>query len=139
MRFHAGVEKEGEFVRRFIESKGRTGRAERKLVLVVLILAVTTLMVAGARLAWSRASSVALSGEIQDSTCASTAAHVEKDCALACVRHGAKWILYVPSKDEIYQLDDQQTPANFAAQKVTVIGILNKSTMTIRVVKIRRA
>jgi hypothetical protein len=91
-------------VRRFIESRGETVRAGKRLVLAVIILAMATFMVAGARLAWSRAGSVALSGEIQDSTCASSAAHVEKECAIACVRHGAKWILYVPSKNEIYQL-----------------------------------
>jgi hypothetical protein len=101
------------------------------LLLTVSLLVVVALPVPNAR-------PRTFSGEIQDSTCAGTAEHVERDCALTCVRGGAKWVLYDPSNKEIYQLDDQKA-GQFAAQQVTVLGTLDKSTKTIHVVKIKGA
>ena len=121
---------------RMIERIGKIGNRPPALMLALGGLVLTTIMLVGLALAWPNVRLRTFTGEIQDSTCAGTAAHVERECALKCVRHGAKWALYDPSREEIYQLDDQEMPGNFAGQQVTVLGTLDKSTKTIHVVKV---
>lgn len=123
---------------KFGNNRDRASRAQRILIFGALVL-LGVLIIAGRPLAWSTTNAVAVAGEIQDSACAGTAAHVEKECAQRCVRNGAKWVLYDPSTAEVYQLDDQKQPAVFAAQKVVVIGKLDRSTRTIHVAKITGA
>jgi uncharacterized protein DUF5818 len=83
-------------------------------------------------------------GEIMDSQCAMMGSHDPagykmtntnnpKDCTLACVKAGGKFVLYDAAKKATYMLDDQEKPKEFAGQKVKVIGTYNKSTKTIRV------
>ena len=56
----------------------------------------------------------------------------DAECVKACIAsHGASYVL-LDGKD-IYTLSDQQTPAKFAAQKVTVVGTLDAKTKTIKV------
>ena len=77
-------------------------------------------------------------GTITDSMCAN-ADHVpmrmgptDAECTIACINeHGAVYVLY-DGKDS-YTLSDQRTPEKFAAQKVTVRGMLNVKTKTIQV------
>ena len=122
-----------------IERILKTGNTRPELTLAIGGLTLTTLLLVGVALACPNARLRTFTGEIQDSTCAGTAEHVEMECAKSCVRSGAKWVLYDPLKQEIYQLNDQETPIPFAAQQVTVVGILNKPTKTIHVVKISGA
>jgi|ERR1700674_212240 hypothetical protein len=78
------------------------------------------------------------SGTITDSMCAN-ADHAQMrmgptdaECTIACINeHGAMYVLY-DGKDS-YTLSDQRTPEKFAAQKVTVRGMLNVKTKTIQV------
>jgi len=119
---------------RMIERIEKIGNRLPALLLAGLVL--TTLALVGLALAWPNAGLRTFIGEIQDSTCAGTAAHVERECALKCVHHGAKWALYDPSRKEIYQLDEQKMCGNFAGQQVMVRGTLDKLTKTIHVVKI---
>lgn len=106
------------------------------LRLAIAGLVLTAVMLAGVALAWPNVRLRAFTGEIQDSSCAGTAAHVESECALKCVRHGAKWTLYDPSRGEIYKLDDQEMPRKFAGQQVKIMGRLDKATKTIHVVRL---
>jgi hypothetical protein len=84
------------------------------------------------------------SGTITDDVCAQ-AGHVQMrmgptdaDCVKACIiSHGAMYVL-LDGKD-VYTLSDQQTPAKFAAQKVTVVGTLDAKTKTIHVQSIAAA
>lgn len=122
-----------------IETIKRTGRTRQALLLALGGLAVIALMWVGVALARPNSSPRTFTGEIQDSTCAGTAKHVEGECAMTCVRSGAKWVLYDPLKQEMYRLSDQETPISFAAQQVSVVGTLDKSTHTIHVVKISSA
>jgi hypothetical protein len=77
-------------------------------------------------------------GTITDSMCAN-ADHAQMrmgptdaECAIACIsEHGAMYVLY-DGKDG-YTLSDQRTPEKFAAQKVTVRGMLDVKTKTIQV------
>ena len=61
-------------------------------------------------------------GEIMDSSCASMGSHagmqkgkdatdpaVKKACTEACVKMGAKYVLYNATRKMIYKLDDQQS------------------------------
>ena len=62
----------------------------------------------------------------------------DAECVKACIAsHGASYVLL--DGKEIYTLSDQQTPAKFAAQKVTVAGTLDAKTKTIKVQSIAPA
>ena len=88
-------------------------------------------------------------GEIMDSACAKAGNHdagfkmsntnTPKDCTLACVKSGSKFVLYNSTKKAAYELDDQEKPKDFAGQKVKVIGTYNSATKTIHVEKIEAA
>jgi hypothetical protein len=54
------------------------------------------------------------------------------------VKAGGKFVLYNAATKTVYQLDDQTKPEQFAAEKVVVIGVLNKDTGTIHVTDIKR-
>ena len=83
------------------------------------------------------------SGEIMDSACAKSGSHAamqqshagltDKACTEACVKNGAKYVLYDTAKKKVYQLDDQKKTAEFAGDKVKVSGTLDKETNTIHV------
>jgi hypothetical protein len=87
-------------------------------------------------------------GEITDNQCAKMGSHqammksmnmkTSKECALGCVKAGGKFVLYNAATKTVYQLDDQTKPEQFAAEKVVVIGALNKDTGTIHVTDIKR-
>jgi hypothetical protein len=83
-------------------------------------------------------------GEIMDSNCAKAGAHNDKmgsakDCTLACVKGGAKFVLYNATTKRIYQLDDQTKPQSFAGQSVKVTGSYDRATQTIHVTDIAAA
>src|SRR5580692_3359820 len=88
------------------------------------------------------------SGAIMDSQCVSMGGHESmyndqiknpKDCTLECVKEGGTFVLYDPTAQMVYELDDQKKPVSFAGQKVTVTGTYDDSTMTIHVAKIEAA
>jgi hypothetical protein len=58
-------------------------------------------------------------------------------CTANCVKMGGKYVLYDAAKKTVYQLDDQQKPEQFAGQKVTVTGTLDKATKTVHVTSIQ--
>jgi len=89
-------------------------------------------------------------GEVMDSACASAGSHsgmmskeggpkTAKACTEACVKGGAKYVLYNSATKTTYQLDDQTKPAEFAGQKVKVLGSYKTSTKTIHVTSISAA
>jgi len=59
-----------------------------------------------------------------------------KDCTLKCVKAGGKYVLFDSAGNATYQLDDQDKPAEYAGQKVTVTGTYDGSSKTIHVEKI---
>lgn len=94
--------------------------------------------------AQNAAQSEAFKGAITDSMCAGPQGHAAMlkqgesmaECALACVKAGAKFVLYNPQTKTVYQLDDQATSKPFAARNVLVVGTLNKATNAIHVSEI---
>ncbi len=105
------------------------------------------LLLAGASFAAGRVRT--FEGQIMDSECAKLGNHdlgfkmtgtsTPKDCTLACVKAGSKFVLYNDARKTIDQLDDQAKPREFAGQNVKVIGTYNSSTKTIHVEKIEAA
>jgi hypothetical protein len=83
----------------------------------------------------------AFKGEITDSKCAALGGHAamlnkgetNAQCTIACVKAGAKYVLYDSASKIIYHLDDQKRPEAFAAEDVVVVGILDRSSNTIHV------
>lgn len=63
----------------------------------------------------------------------------EANCVKECIRHdkNAKYALY--DGKNLYVLSDQQTPEQFAAQKVKITGKLFEKTKILRVDKIEPA
>ena len=56
----------------------------------------------------------------------------DAECTLACIdAHGATYVL--SDGKNVYELSDQQTPPQFAGQRVRVVGTLNAKTRTIQV------
>jgi len=108
--------------------------------LVLLLLLSGTLTFAQVR---------SFSGEIMDETCANMDSHdgmikshkdIEdaRDCTLACVKSGSKFVLYDRVSKTVYELDDQQKPVQFAGEKVRVMGTVDNTTHTIRVTDIKK-
>lgn len=86
------------------------------------------------------------SGEISDGQCAKIGSHdvvmkrasinTAANCTKGCARQH-EYVLYDAASKKIYRLDDRETPAKFAAQKVKITGNLDGET--IHVVKIETA
>jgi hypothetical protein len=115
----------------------------RKTWLAILGIAVFTLVSMGV----SYAADMTYTGEIMDSACAKMGSHQTmmkqegltnaKDCTLACVKAGSKFVLYNAARKKTYELDDQTKPEGFAGAKVKVMGTLDKTTNTIHVTDIQ--
>lgn len=120
---------------------------------LVMAIAACTLLVP----AFATAKDKTFSGEIMDSQCAKNGSHAmmlkkegmgdkdpndpmaKKMCTQSCVKMGGKYVLYNAARKTVYQLDDQQKPADFAGQKVKVTGSYDHSTKTIHVTNIQPA
>jgi hypothetical protein len=86
---------------------------------------------------------LAYMGEIMDETCASKGTHEQmmseertksaKDCALLCVKYGDKLVLYSKEEKSAYNLDDQNKVADYAGEKVSIIGTYDGLTKTIHI------
>ena len=111
-----------------------------------LALSVAMLMVASTFSFAAPKTARTFRGEIMDSMCAAMGSHSPggyqathtnnpKDCTLACVKAGAKLVLYNHAKKNTFQLDDQAKARDFAGQKVKVTGTYDKATKTIHVEK----
>lgn len=90
---------------------------------------------AGAALAAPRASRPqTFTGRISDSACGLR--HMipnasARDCALQCIRMGAKFVLADRVHDKIYALSDQTKAKALAGEQVKVTGVLNRSTIEV--------
>ena len=101
-------------------------------------------MFVGVNYAAQQSPSRSFNGDIMDSACAKGGAHnpamgSSKQCTLACVKGGSKFVLYDPATKATYQLDDQKKPEAFAGDKVKVTGTYDKATKTIHVTDITAA
>jgi len=91
------------------------------------------ILIAGAALMLAASGKQTFTGTITDSMCGRDhkAMNMGADgqCVTECVKGGAKYELWDGKK--AYLLSDQQTPAKFAAKKVTVVGTLENQTIKV--------
>jgi hypothetical protein len=118
---------------------------------LAIALIASLALLAGSNLAAQKQEMI--TGEVMDSSCAQMGSHEmmekqhnmspsaasDKACTLGCVKAGAKLVLYDASTKTVYQLDDQKKPMQFAGEKVTVTGTVDKANKTIHVAKIAKA
>lgn len=101
------------------------------------------IVIASAALMFAAGGKQTFTGVITDNMC-DNADHKsmkmgsDAKCVLECVKgmHG-KYVLF--DGKTAYTLSDQKTPEKFAARKVTVTGVLDESTKTIKVDSIAAA
>jgi|ERR1700722_16306706 hypothetical protein len=113
--------------------------------LLFTVVAALLLGVAGV----SAQSETTFTGEINDRACARAGSHDamdmrhgtknDKDCIIACVKAGGKYVLVEDATKAIYLLDDQKKPEAFAGMKVTISGTLDKDAGTLHVTDIKAA
>jgi len=73
-------------------------------------------------------------GNISDSMCGlkhMMPGQSDKDCTLACVKAGSKYVLADVANGKVYQLSDQKKPEEFAGQKVKITGTLKGDTINV--------
>lgn len=94
-----------------------------------------------------------ITGEVMDSSCAKMGSHEmmekqhnmpasaasDKACALACVKNGAKLVLYDSATKTSYEIDDQNKAEQFAGEKVKVTGAVDTANSSIHIAKIAKA
>lgn len=89
-------------------------------------------MILGAGLAM--AASQTVTGVVTDTMCGANhkAMNTTPDsrCIRACVKHGAKYALLTNNK--VYVFADQQAPAKYAGEKVTVTGTLDEKAGAVK-------
>jgi len=122
----------------------------RKLTLSLVASLLVASMALGRNPLHKSSKGKAFTGEIMDSQCSAMGTHDPsgykmtntnnpKDCTLACVKMGGKFVLYDAAKKVTYQLDNQEKPQEFAGQKVKVTGTYDAKTKTIHVGQIEAA
>ncbi len=62
-----------------------------------------------------------------------------KECTIDCVRFGGQYVLYDPSVQMAYGLDDQRKPEVFAGERVQVTGTIDRLANVIHVSDIHLA
>lgn len=90
--------------------------------------------VLGAGLALAAPDQKAFTGFIGDEMCGlkhGMEGKSDKDCTLACVKAGSKYILADRDAGKVYKLSDQKTPEKFAGDKVKVTGTLKGETIEV--------
>jgi type 1 fimbria pilin len=94
-----------------------------------------------------------ITGEVMDSSCAKMGSHEmmekqhnmpasaasDKACTTACVKAGAKLVLYDASTKTAYEIDDQKKAEQFAGEKVKVTGTVDAANSSIHIAKIAKA
>jgi len=120
----------------------------------IAIGAIASVMLLGA--GFTLAKDQTFTGENYDSQCAKEGSHAkmmakegmagkENDpigramYTKNCVKMGGKYVFFNSAKKTVYELDDQQKPADFAGQNVKVKGTYDKATKTIHVTSIQAA
>src|SRR5580700_3937840 len=108
----------------------------KRLTFGLMVLALVTF--AAVRVTAQKGKS--FTGEITDFKCADFGSHTNmistsqgtdkpikdaKECTMICAKRGLKYVLQNNADKTAYILDDQTKPAQFAGQKVTVMGTLD--------------
>lgn len=118
---------------------------------IAMVIALSLVMWGASSLAAQKQQTI--TGEVMDSSCAKMGSHEmmekqhnmpasaasDKACTLACVKAGAKLVLYDASTKTAYEFDDQKKAEQFAGEKVKVTGTVDQSNNSIHAAKIAKA
>lgn len=118
------------------------------ILLTALAFVTGAVLAAPAAPKTAKAKARVFKGEIWDEACARQGTHetmankygiapgpkIARECTLECHRMGSPLVLYVPSKQSFYLLDDQAKAKTFAGEKVKITGTLDVRANTIHVV-----
>jgi hypothetical protein len=120
-------------IQKQVGPQDKRGKSMKKLVSRFLILAMA---LGVSTLAF--AEDQKMTGYVTETHCGAKGAKAEHtDCAVKCVKEGAKWALYNPEDKSIFVLSgDDATMAkmpSMAGKKVTVKGTMNKEKKEINV------
>lgn len=82
-----------------------------------------------------------LAGHVTDDMCG--AEHMmegmnDKECAVECVKMGAKYALFVPSEKKLYAVANQDQVEPYAGESVLVKGTVSSDGKTITVTSVSR-
>jgi hypothetical protein len=120
----------------------KTGALLRAVAFLALILVVGAYTTLGQDLP-KDPTPLAYIGTIMDSQCGKTGSHAEmmkkegakdsKSCTEYCVKLGEKYVLFDPTANTLFNLDDQDKASKFSGQKVKVVGSYDPATKTIHV------
>jgi hypothetical protein len=121
-------------IRKQVGPQDKRGKSMKKLVSRFLILA----MALGVSTLAFADDQKSMTGWVTETHCGAKGAKAEHaDCAVKCVKEGAKWALYNPEDKSVFVLsgDDAMMAkmASMAGKKVTVKGTMNKEKKEINV------
>lgn len=110
---------------------------------------ITTTLIAAAGVAAAASKDGTFTGEIMDRMCAQMQSHDgmmkaegaknARECALACVKNGDKFVLFDSQNKKAYPLSDDAKVQQYAGQKVQVTGTYDDSADTLSVKSISPA
>jgi Protein of unknown function (DUF5818) len=114
----------------------------RKLAICLTVVAFVVAVSGISTLAQEKkAAEVTVTGYITDTHCKGEGAKENhKDCALKCYKEkGAQLAIWDSAAGKAWVLDDQKKAEEFAGESVTVKGVVDEATMTIKVASISKA
>jgi hypothetical protein len=113
----------------------------RKFVALTAAVLVVGLLGAAAFADEAKKAETSVTGYITDSHCKGEGAKAgHKDCAVKCANEkGAKLGVWDSATSKFYALDDQKKAGEFAGEMVTVKGVVDEATGTLKVGSIAKA
>ncbi|MGI8961893.1 MAG: hypothetical protein ACR2IV_19470 [Bryobacteraceae bacterium] len=103
----------------------------------------TAILLAVAPFAFAQTKDHTFTGEIMDKQCAQMGSHEnmmkaegaknDKECALACVKNGDKFVLFDSGAKKVYVIENDKKVREFAGQRVQITGNYDEGTETLQV------
>jgi hypothetical protein len=112
----------------------------RKFAICLTAVLFLIALVSGSSAEEKKGAETTVTGYITDSHCKDHGALAgHRDCALKCAKEkGAKLGIWDAEKSRFLALDDQEKAEEFAGEQVTVKGVVDESTGTIKVASIAK-
>jgi hypothetical protein len=103
----------------------------------------TAILLVMAPFAFAQTKGQTFTGEIMDKQCAQMQSHENmmksvgaknaRECTLACVKNGDKFVLFDSGAKKVYVIDDDKKVREYAGQRVQITGTYDDSTETLQV------
>jgi hypothetical protein len=103
----------------------------------------TAILFVVAPFAFGQTNGHTFTGEIMDKQCAQMGSHENmmkaegakdaKECALACVKNGDKFVLFDSDSKKVYVIDNDKKVREYAGQRVQITGNYDDGTETLQV------